>query len=159
MMNIHNIRCRALDNMSKAFFDTDLISTRLTLAVAEGLWAIMLFWPGNTFDRPTYQMMSNIMPELYWAFLFLISSVLQFSIVLFSQYTKPWVQVFANWNAVLWVFVVLSSILSVYPPIEASGAGLALALAAVWIWMRPLIVRNAKASSKNVPQGACRASD
>ena len=45
---------RALHGMSSALFDSDLIASRLALFLAEALWAIMLFWPGDTFDlQPT----------------------------------------------------------------------------------------------------------
>ena len=132
---------RGLRNLSNALFDTDLISTRITLAMAEVLWALMLFWPGDTFVRPTYEIISGVMSETAWAFTFLISSILQTGIVLFNQYGKPWAQVFANWNAVMWVFVVGASLMSVYPPPAAIGGEIALACAAFWIWVRPLIIR------------------
>lgn len=134
---------RGIKNLSNALFDTDLVSTRITLALAEVLWASMLFWPGDTFGRPTYTMISGVMSEMAWAFTFLISGLLQFSVVLFNQYGRPLAQVFANWNAVLWVFVVGASLLSVYPPPAAMGGEIALACAAVWIWARPLIIRDA----------------
>lgn len=134
---------RGLRNLSNALFDTDLISTRITLAVAEVLWALMLFWPGDTFVRQTYEIISGMMSETAWAFTFLISGILQMSIVLFNQYGRPWAQVFANWNAVLWVFVVGASLMSVYPPPAAMGGEIALACAAVWVWARPLIIRDA----------------
>lgn len=133
---------KIVPNLSRAIFDSDFVATRLILAVAELLWAIMLFWPGDTFDRPTYSLIANIASETTWAFIFLISSVLQASIVMFYQYGKPWAQVFANWNAVLWVFIVGSAMASVYPPPAAMGGEVALALAAVWVWLKPLIVRN-----------------
>ena len=134
---------RGLKNLSNALFDTDLVSTRVTLALAEVLWASMLFWPGDTFERPTYTMISGVMSEMAWAFTFLISGLLQIGVVLFNQYGRHWAQVFANWNAVLWVFVVGASLLSVYPPPAAMGGEIALACAAVWIWARPLIIRDA----------------
>ena len=134
---------RRLRNLSNALFDTDLINTRITLAMAELLWALMLFWPGDTFVRPAYEIISGMMSETAWAFTFLISGILQISIVLFNQYGRPWAQVFANWNAVLWVFVVGASLMSVYPPPAAMGGEIALACAAVWVWARPLIIRDA----------------
>ena len=68
---------RALHGMSRALFDSDLIASRLALFIAETLWAIMLFWPGGTFDRPTYSEMAKVAPELVWATAFGISAVLQ----------------------------------------------------------------------------------
>lgn len=134
---------RGLKNLSNALFDTDLVSTRITLALAEFLWAIMLFWPGDTFERQTYTIISGVMSETAWAFTFLISGLLQLSIVVFNHYGRPWAQVFANWNAVLWVFVVGASLMSVYPPPAAMGGEIALMCAALWIWARPLILRDA----------------
>ena len=139
--NIKTPISRGLKNLSKVLFDTDLISTRITLAFAEVLWAIMLFWPGDTFVRPTYSIISGVMSETAWAFTFMITGMLQLSIVLFNQYGRPWAQVFANWNAVMWVFVVGASLMSVYPPPAAIGGEIALACAAVWLWARPLIIR------------------
>ena len=141
--NIKTPISRGLKNLSKALFDTDLISTRITLAFAEVLWALMLFWPGDTFVRPTYSIISGVMSETAWAFTFMITGMLQLSIVLFNQYGRPWAQVFANWNAVLWVFVVGASLMSVYPPPAAIGGEIALACAAFWIWARPIIIRDA----------------
>ena len=141
--DIRNLCDRGIRNLSGAIFDTDLVSTRITLALAEVLWAVMLFWPGDTFGRPTYALISGVMSEMAWAFTFLISGLLQLSVVLFNQYGRPWAQVFANWNAVLWVFVVGASLLSVYPPPAAMGGEVALAGAAVWIWVRQLIIRDA----------------
>lgn len=134
-------RNKIVSNLSKALFDSDFIATRLILAAAEFLWAMMLFWPGDTFGRPTYTVLANVASEKVWGFIFLTSSLLQLSIVLYNQYGKPWAQVFANWNAVLWVFVVGASIASVHPPPAAMGGEIALAMAAVWVWLRPLIIR------------------
>ena len=132
---------KIVPNVSRALFDSDFVATRLILAVAELLWAMMLFWPGDTFDRPTYTALANVASETVWAFIFLTSGVLQSCVVMYNKYGKPWAQVFANWNAVLWVFVVSASITSVHPPPAAMGGEIALAMAAVCVWLRPLIMR------------------
>lgn len=144
------IRQSVINNLSKALFDTELISTRVSLAFAEFLWAVMLFWPGDTFARPTYSIMAGVTNEVVWAFIFLLSSAFQLSVVAFNQIGKDWAQVFANWNAALWVFVVGASLLSVYPPPAAMGGEIALASAAVWVWVRPLIVRSAYQKASNI---------
>ena len=132
-----------IESISKDMFDSDLTSTRLTLAFAEILWAIMLFWPGETFDRPTYLAMARIMSETSWGFVFLISAFLQTKIVVLSQQNRDWAKVFANWNAVLWVTVVGSALFSVYPPPAAMAGEITLACAAVWIWLRPSLLDRA----------------
>lgn len=130
-----------IDSFSKAIFDSDLISTRLTLALAELLWCLMLLWPGDTFDRPTYTLMADAASEPVWAIIFGITAILQYSIVLKNAFNEDWARVFATWNAGLWLFVVGSMLLSVYPPPAAVGGEIALMVAAVWIWARPLLIQ------------------
>lgn len=127
---------------SSALFESDLVATRLTLAFAEFLWAVLLFWPGSTFDRPTYYAMSLVMSETAWGFVFLISSSLQAYIALYSHQNRVWAKVFANWNAVLWVFVVGAAMFSVSPPAAMAGE-FVLTIAAIWIWLKSLILDSA----------------
>lgn len=129
----------AKKNLSDVFFESDLKATRLFLAISEFFWALYLFWPGNTFDRPTYAVMAQVLSETAWAFVFLISGTLQLSVIAFNQYTRDWAKSFANFNAVLWVFVVGSAFMSVTPPPAAMSAECSAAIAAVFIWVRPLI--------------------
>ena len=129
---------RAICGMSRALFDSDLIATRLALSLAEALWSIMLFWPGSTFDRPTYSEMGKLAPELVWALAFGVSAVLQISIVIYEQCHKTWAQVFAVWNALLWWSSIGLMLVGVYPPPAAIGGEAALAVSALWIAVRPL---------------------
>ena len=131
---------KAIDGMSRALFDSDLIATRMTLFLAEALWSIMLFWPGSTFDRPTYSEMAKLAPELMWALAFGVSAVLQISIVIYEQCHKTWAQVFAAWNALLWCASVVLMVKGVYPPPAAIGGEVALAVSALWIAIRPAIL-------------------
>ena len=132
---------RALHGMSRAIFDSDLIASRLALFLAEALWAIMLFWPGDTFDRPTYSEMAKLAPELVWATAFGVSAVLQICIVIYQQCHKPWAHAFACWNAMLWCASVVLMLVGVYPPPAAIGGELALAVSALWIAIRPAILQ------------------
>ena len=129
---------RAICGMSRALFDSDLIATRLALFLAEALWATMLFWPGDTFERPTYSAMGQYAPEVVWACAFGVSAVLQLSIVLYQQCAAMWARVFAVWNAALWLSAVALMIAGVYPPPAAIGGEIALTVSAVWIAVRPL---------------------
>ena len=132
---------KAIDGMSRALFDSDLIATRLALFMAEALWAIMLFWPGSTFDRPTYSEMAKLAPELVWALAFGVSAVLQISIVIYQQCSRTWAQVFAWWNATLWCASVVLMLKGVYPPPAAIGGEVALAVSALWMAIRPAILQ------------------
>lgn len=126
--------------VSRVLFDTDLIATRLVLAFAELMWGIMLFWPGDTFGRPTYHVMAHVMNEEAWALVFLVSAVTQVAIVLLEDYNSRFARYFACWNGLLWSYVVVSMLLSVYPPPAAVGGEIALALSACWIFLRPFIL-------------------
>ena len=132
---------KALDGMSRALFDSDLIASRLALSLAEALWAIMLFWPGDTFGRPTYSEMAKLAPELVWATAFGVSAVLQICIVIYRQCEHTWAQLFACWNAALWCGSVVLMLKGVYPPPAAIGGEVALAVSALWIAIRPSILQ------------------
>lgn len=127
-------------NASRAAFDSDLIATRMTLAVAELIWAIMLFWPGNTFERPTYTIMGELSPEIAWACAFLFSGIVQAHIALTGKCGATWAHAFGVWNAGLWWVTVGAMLLAVYPPPAAIGGEIALALSATWIAIRQTIL-------------------
>ena len=131
---------RVVDPLTRAIFDSDLISTRLTLALAEAMWCFMLLWRGDTFERPTYTIMGQAAPEMAWTLIFGITAAIQFVIVLRGDFQAAWARVFATWNAGLWCFTVGSMLLSVYPPPAAVGGEIALTVAALWIWARPLLL-------------------
>lgn len=126
--------------LSKALFDSDLVASRLALALAEMCWAAMLLWPGDTFDRPTYSMMGHVENEHTWAFAFFVTSVMQFSIVVQADYHGKFARYFAGWNAALWIFTVTSMLLSVHPPPAAIGGEIALMVTATWVWLRPFVL-------------------
>jgi hypothetical protein len=131
---------KTINAMSKALFDSDLVASRLTLFLAEFLWAIMLIWPGDTFSRPTYLVMSHILTEEAWAAVFLVSAVFQLTIVLQDSFDSKFARYFSAWNACLWLTVVTSMLLSVYPPPAAISGEMALCVLATWIWVRPYIL-------------------
>lgn len=118
------------------FFHSDLHATRFTLAVAEMIWAVTLFWSGDTFNRPTYAEMSRIAIEEVLAIVFAFSSVTQFSIAMTGDYHSKFSTYFAGWNFALWLYVTISMYMSVFPPPAAISGEAALTLAAAWIWVR-----------------------
>lgn len=122
---------------SRALWDSDLIASRLTLFLAELLWAAMLLWPGDTFDRPTYTAMAHVMSEELWAFVFAMSAATQLGIVLLEDYHSRFSRIFAGWNAALWLYTVAGMLASVYPPPAAIGGEIALTVLACWIFVRP----------------------
>ena len=135
-------KSKYVNGVSDALFKSDFVATRLILAMAELIWALMLFWPGNTFSRPTYTVMGEIAPELCWAVLFLFTAGIQYYIVASRATQTKAARYFSCWNALLWVTAVGSMLVSVYPPPAAIGGEFALMFAAVWIWACPLIVKH-----------------
>lgn len=123
--------------LSLALFKSDLVASRVSLFIGELAWAIMLWWPGDTFTRPTYNGMSAFMPETPWAVVFTVSAFCQISIVIRRNFTSVFGYCFAAFNAFLWVFCVWSMLHSVYPPPAAIGGEFALMCAALWISLRP----------------------
>ena len=132
---------KLLQGLSRALWDSDLVATRISLAIGEMAWAIMLLWPGDTFGRPTYLMMSHTMTEEAWGFLLLLSAATQITIVMCDEYHHWFSRLFAAWNGMLWAFLVLSMMLSVSPPPAAIGGEIAMAMAACWVWLRPALLR------------------
>ena len=131
---------RIISGMSRAIFESDLVAARLMLFMGELCWAIMLWWPGDTFLRPTYDHMGQVTGELIWATAFTITAALQLYIVLFELYDRPAARLFAWWNAALWVSVVLLMLASVYPPPAAIGMEISGMVGACWIAVRPRIL-------------------
>lgn len=129
-------------------FKADLIGTRFILGIAELIWAITLFWPGNTFDRPVYGLMSSITREEMWALIFLLSGVTQITIAMHNCVNHWFSRLFAGWNAALWVYIVISVYSSVYPPSAGISGDAALALASVWLWVRPFILKKGEAYAR-----------
>jgi hypothetical protein len=127
--------------LTKAFFDSDLIASRLSLFIAESCWAIMLWWPGDTFIRPTYHGMAWLMSEFWWAILFTASAFAQLSVIVLQCYETRFGRRFAAINAMVWIYCVVSMLWSVYPPPAAIGGEVALMLSAFWIWVRPMVIK------------------
>ena len=136
-------RDRRVARLAEVLFDTELVGVRVTLACAEVIWAITLLWPGNTFDRDTYSLMRSIMNEALWGLLFALTAWTQWSLVIIGDFRCQFARYFAAWNALLWLTVTTTMYLSVYPPLAAISGETALALAACWIFIRPLMCKGA----------------
>ena len=116
-------------------------SARFTLAMAETIWGITLLWPGDTFDRPTYSLMSLVASENVWGLVFLATALIQWAVLFSGKYHDRFAVVFASWNASLWWFTITSMYMSIYPPPAAISGELALALAATWVFIRSGITK------------------
>ena len=130
---------RAVAEMTRALFDSDLIATRLLLAFSEMCWAIMLLWPGDTFERQTYALMGQIAPEPCWAAAFLVTAIVQYRIVSQGWHATKAAWWFSVWNSLLWVAAIGLMIKSVYPPPAAISGEVGMMVGALWICVRPLV--------------------
>ena len=137
---INNYRCVVLKSLTRILWDTDLVASRFTLAIGEFAWAVMLLWAGDSFGRPTYAHMALVANEELWGLVFALSGATQLSILLLNDFHSKFARYFAGWNSMLWCYTVWSMLASVYPPPAAIGGEIALALASLWIWIRPYIL-------------------
>jgi hypothetical protein len=125
--------------VSRLVWDTDLVASRFILAMAEFIWAIMLLLPGDTFPKNEVPHLA-IFPEYVWGFIFLFSGLVQTGIILYEHMRSGFAKMFALFNAVLWVYLVLSILIDSYPPVVGIAGEITLMLTALWIWIRPYIL-------------------
>lgn len=131
----------SLCGVSDILFKSDLAMTRVSLAIGELFWAIMLFWPGDTFVRPTYDVMSHVANESVWTVLFFLSGCVQLHIAS-EKRTGMFERVFSGLNSLLWTSVVIMMLFSVFPPPAATGMEFAAAMVSIWIFTRPIVLKN-----------------
>lgn len=133
---------KLLKELSYTLWDSDLLVSRVTLAIAEFSWAVMLLWPGDTFERKIYSTMACITSEDVWGLVFLLSAAVQLYIVLSGSIHTKLSELFAGWNAVFWLTAMVSLVLSMKYPASATLSGnIAVSCIAVWIWVRPYILK------------------
>lgn len=118
------------------FFTSDLKGVRFFLSLAALIWAVMLFWPGDTFTRPTYGIMEQAMPEEAWAALFGIQGVVMLGALLYDYRGRAVVFLDCILECVLWTSCTIAMFLSVFPPPAAISAEIAMAVASWWNLVR-----------------------
>lgn len=130
--------------MLELLFGSDLVFTRFILSASEMLWAILLWLPSRTFDRPTYTHLKHVYAdENVWGAIFAISAIIQGYIVLKECYHNFWSVVFALFNASLWTFVVIAMLTAVPSP-AAISAEIMMSFSALLIFVRSGLVTTNK---------------
>ena len=124
------------ERLRHLMFDIDMEGTRFTLALAACLWSIMLFWSGDTFDRPTYIVMASIANELTWATLFGLQGICAFYSLLAEKKNRFLFNFDAVLGCLLWSGSCVAMLMSVYPPPAAISAEIAAAFASWWVLVR-----------------------
>ena len=128
---------KAHESIMDIILYSDLYCTRFTLGLAEIIWAIALWWPGDTFTRPTYLAMQHThITEDIWGCIWMFSGITQWAILYRGKYHTLPAVIFSGFNSILWWFVTIGMYLSVYPPPAAISGETALCVAATWIWIR-----------------------
>lgn len=118
-----------------AFSNT--MQTRLFLVIAATLWACALLVPGDSFARPTFAYMAAIAPEPWWTATFALYAAVTF------------VRIFSDWNGRVAALVINGVGAALFSAIAfavvtlpgknfpaGSAAHCAIALAAVWVFVR-----------------------
>ena len=123
-------------------FNADLQAVRIMLAWGAIFWSLMLFWPGNTFDRPTYHIMSHYASEAVWAAAFGVQGVVMMWSLLSGKHSKLTLISDAVLGCILWTASCLCMLASVYPPPAAISAEITSAVASWWVLVRYNLPRN-----------------
>lgn len=135
MKNQHDL----VDSLSKIFWDTDLIGTRFTLALAEFFWGFFL----AISTEPMWPHSSSIQPNALnsaTSFLLLVTAVIRISILVNGTSHCRLSRYFDTWSMGLWLVLTYNLMFAVYPPPPSAGGAIALFLGAGWIWLRPYIL-------------------
>ena len=124
------------ERLRHLMFNIDMEGTRFTLSFAAIIWSIMLFWNGDTFDRPTYTYMAAIADELTWATLFGLQGICAFYSLLAEKKNRFLFNFDAVLGCLLWSGSCVAMLMSVYPPPAAISAEIAAAFASWWVLVR-----------------------
>ena len=101
-----------VQKLKRIIFLENLDSIRLCLAAAALVWAGLLYWPGDTFNRPTYNLMNYVAGELWWATAFLLQGVVMLMALLYD-YRDRFVLLFdCVMGCVLWSAGTVMTLLS-----------------------------------------------
>lgn len=139
LITIHNTmssRNKSTKHIINLLFFSELHSAKFILFMAEIIWALALFWPGETFERPVYSIMAKIAQENIWASVFLVTGFIQLYLLLSQNYFSKFAQCFAAWNAIFWTLIVIAMYNSVMPPPASISGETSLAIAAAWVFVR-----------------------
>ena len=127
--------------LHQLLWDSNLVATRMILALGAILWGILLVWSGSNYILPALWTKVFFLNGYIIGTLFLILGVVQSCIAVKRSYCySRIVRQFDAINAITWTYVVTSIFFSVYPPPTVLGGEMALMISAIWIWIRPLII-------------------
>ena len=133
------------------FWGTDIRPAQIMLGLSSLLWALMLVYPGNTFERQTYAVMAVLGSEYAWAAAFALVGVSQLynSFISVLPEIPAWFSKFDTFLCfVVWATAACSILIAQHPPPAAIAGEIVMAFAAFWVFVRQdLPVLKARRSS------------
>jgi hypothetical protein len=126
-------------NLKQLLLRGDLSLIKIAVSLASFMWSVMLFAPGSTFERQTYSVMLDTMPEVQWAWLFLLHGAISMWAVVWQR-TDAWLVIADNvLGSLLWTGS-CSMIIIAFAPTDplpaATGANIVLAAFSWWCLVR-----------------------
>lgn len=126
-------------NLKRILLNGDLSLIKIALATASMMWAIMLYAPGQTFERQTYSVMLHTMSEMKWAGFFLLHSIISGWAILWQR-TDAWLVIGDNvLGSLLWTgscYMMIVAFAPTDPLPAATGANIVLAIFSWWCLVR-----------------------
>lgn len=123
-------------NANRIFWKSETEAIKLYIAMASLLWSFLLFWPGDTFSRPTYKLMAEFGSETTWAILFLVQGLAGLIVLLFKCKRTALAVLDSILGCILWTGSCMAMILSAYPPPAAISAEIVAAWFSWWLLLR-----------------------
>lgn len=118
------------------FFRCDVEPLRFFIALSSLLWGILLFWPGETFDRQTYALMGTMAPEWGWALAHLLHGIAAvWSIVTGRKNRAIWV-LDPILGCLLWTTSAAAMLFAVFPVPAAIAPHIIGAAVSWWLLVR-----------------------
>lgn len=130
------------NKLNHLFNDSDLLAIRFMLATGSLLWGAMLLWPGDTFTRPMFSVVRQVMPEIFWAVLFLISGAAGMYSLFYGNVKRSLVWFDSLLGCFLWSSITIGMFMSAFTignnatPPAAIAPSVIMALASWWILIR-----------------------
>jgi len=119
---------------------SDTTPTRFMLAITASMWAILLAWPGDTSERPTYAYMVSIAgnhAELKWCTLWALHAGGMWWRIFSSTPSASWALAIHTLGLALFSSAAIGVAMTITPPVPAATApDFVLALAAFWVLVR-----------------------
>ena len=135
-MNHHFHKQSIHRRLAYLMLQADVDGVRFMIACSSLAWALLLLWPGATFDRQTYALMRAVAPEVIWAVAHLVhGSVAIYSVLTGHRSRLAWV-VDPILGCLLWTTSAAAMLLAVYPVPAAIAPQIVGALASWWLMVR-----------------------